>query len=64
MYGGVDFLTQNDFTFKKYLSGQSANSLSSSRIRELAEDQNGNLWIGTEDAGINSLSTATQASHA
>ena len=61
MYGGVDFLTQNDFTFKKYLSGQSANSLSSSRIRELAEDQNGNLWIGTEDAGINSLSTATQA---
>ena len=57
----MDFLTQNDFTFKKYLSGQSANSLSSSRIRELAEDQNGNLWIGTEDAGINSLSTATQA---
>ncbi len=61
MYGGVDYLPQNDFTFRKYLSGRAENTLSSPRVRELAEDQNGNLWIGTEDAGINILSTATHA---
>lgn len=53
MYGGVNYLPNNTFAFRKYLPELQENSLSSRRIRELAEDTNGNLWIGTEDAGIN-----------
>ncbi|MCD8318346.1 MAG: response regulator [Paraprevotella sp.] len=56
MYGGVSYLPNNTFTFRKFLPGNSDHSLSSQRIRELAEDDKGNLWIGTEDAGLNVMS--------
>lgn len=56
MYGGVNYLPNNTFAFRKYLPGYQENSLSSKRIRELTEDGHGNLWIGTEDAGLNVMS--------
>ena len=37
----------------------SENSLNTRRIRELAEDPEGNIWVGTEDNGINILNPAT-----
>ena len=49
-------MPNNTFAFRKYLPGYQESSLSSKRIRELAEDGRGNLWIGTEDAGINVMS--------
>ena len=36
------------------------NSLSGNVVREIHEDRDGNLWIGTEDAGLNKFDTATR----
>ena len=36
------------------------NTLSGNVVREIHQDDNGNLWIGTEDAGLNKYDTATK----
>lgn len=56
MFGGVNYLPNNGIRFSRYQPDAQDNSLSSRRIRELCEDGNGNLWIGTEDNGFNLLS--------
>lgn len=55
MFGGVSYLPNYPFKFDKYVPGSDGNSLNTKRIRGLAEDDNGNIWIGTEDSGINVL---------
>lgn len=59
MFGGVNYLPYHQMAFEKYVPGSDANSLNSKRIRGLAEDANGNIWIGTEDAGISLLDPRT-----
>ena len=46
--------------FEKYVPLNTGQSLSSKRIRELVEDKKGNVWIGTEDGGVNILSRSGQ----
>ncbi|MCL1934015.1 MAG: response regulator [Candidatus Azobacteroides sp.] len=59
MFGGVNYLPNQNMTFDKYVPGSDAYSLSTKRIREMASDDAGNIWIGTEDNGINVLDITT-----
>ena len=52
MYGGVNYQPRTQFSFRNFRPDDTTCPLSSKRIRELAEDGRGNLWIGTEDAGL------------
>lgn len=53
MFGGVDYLPHHDLLFDKYVPGSDGNSLTTKRVREIASDNKGNIWIGTEDDGVN-----------
>lgn len=59
MFGGVNYLPHHQMSFEKYVPGSDANSLDSKRIRGLAEGVDGDIWIGTENAGISILDTHT-----
>nr|WP_294795357.1 two-component regulator propeller domain-containing protein [uncultured Mucilaginibacter sp.] len=60
MYGGgVDYFDPIKNTFKHYRKGNGANHLTSDNIFTLMEDHKGNLWIGTNDAGVMVLDPAT-----
>lgn len=57
-YGGADILLRNKFCFEKY---GIASGLSSQWVRGLAQDGNGNVWIGTENNGLNIFNPLTKA---
>lgn len=59
MYGGVNFFQRNGFRFDRYSSGQKPSSLASKRIRGLAEDGSGLIYIGSEDAGVTTFNPRT-----
>ena len=59
MFGGVDYLPHHDLLFDKYVPGSDGNSLTTKRVREIASDNKGNIWIGTEDDGVNILNIAS-----
>lgn len=59
MFGGVDYLPHRDILFDKYVPGSDYNSLNTKRIREIVEDDKNNIWIGTEDNGVNILNIAS-----
>ncbi|MBQ8774163.1 MAG: hybrid sensor histidine kinase/response regulator, partial [Muribaculaceae bacterium] len=58
-FGGVDYYQRGGLTFERYSVGGNEESLSSKRIRGLAQAPNGNILIGTEEAGINLLNPET-----
>lgn len=41
------------------MPGSDGRSLTTKRIREIASDNKGNIWVGTEDDGINILDIAS-----
>ncbi|MDU1890350.1 MAG: two-component regulator propeller domain-containing protein [Dysgonomonas sp.] len=51
-YGGVNYLSNQSINFNRYVLLSKRNSISSRQIGQLREDAYGNIWIGTEDAGI------------
>ncbi|MDR2087721.1 MAG: response regulator [Dysgonamonadaceae bacterium] len=51
--GGVNYLSKKGIDFEWYIPTSSNLSIGSRRIRELAEDAGGNIWIASEDAGLN-----------
>jgi signal transduction histidine kinase/CheY-like chemotaxis protein/ligand-binding sensor domain-containing protein len=57
--GGVDYFDPEKNTFKHYRKGNGANHLTSDNVFTLMEDHKGNLWIGTNDAGVIVLDPAT-----
>lgn len=59
MYGGVNFFQRNGFHFDRYTSGQEPGSLISKRIRGIAEDADGTIYVGSEDRGFSSYNPAT-----
>ncbi|MGN1245990.1 MAG: two-component regulator propeller domain-containing protein [Muribaculaceae bacterium] len=56
MFGGVEYMARNKFTFEYF--GLSA-GLNSRRVRGLAQDAEGRVWIGSEEQGLNLLNPAT-----
>lgn len=58
MFGGVDYMPRNKFTFEYFGLGA---GLSSRRVRGLAQAADGRIWIGTEEKGLNVLNPSTGA---
>jgi ligand-binding sensor domain-containing protein/signal transduction histidine kinase len=58
-FGGVNYYPKQYHSFRKIFAKSGENSLSGYVVREIHQDGSGNLWIGTEDAGLNKLDTAT-----
>jgi ligand-binding sensor domain-containing protein/nitrogen-specific signal transduction histidine kinase len=58
-FGGINYYSQDNSIFNKYLPHAGRNSISGSDVREICRDKYGHIWIGTEDAGLNRLDPAT-----
>ncbi len=58
-FGGINYYAKQYSTFQKYFADNLINSMRGSAIREIKNDSYGNLWIGTEDAGLNKLDPLT-----
>jgi ligand-binding sensor domain-containing protein/DNA-binding response OmpR family regulator len=57
-FGGADYLANKGFDFECYVpSGLPKNSINSRRLREMKEDTNGNIWIASEDKGLDIFDT-------
>lgn len=56
--GGVSYHSPHQF-FQKHYTQYSKNSLTGNVVHDIRIDAYNNVWIGTEDAGINKLDTKT-----
>lgn len=55
-YGGVNYYTANYNKFHKYFhQSGSRDGFKGSVVHEIVADNRGNLWVGTEDAGLNCI---------
>lgn len=52
-FGGVDYIPKQHSFFETFYPVPNKNSLNGYRVREFACDSKGNLWIATEDQGLN-----------
>lgn len=52
-FGGASYLAKKSIDFEFYVPMHSQNSINSRHLREMQEDANGNIWIASEDAGLN-----------
>ena len=57
-FGGVDYLPKQNTALLSCSPEQNRNSVGGSRIRAFAYDSDNNLWIGTEDNGLDMRSAA------
>jgi len=58
-FGGINYYPRQYNSFTKIFPKSGENSLSGYVAREIHQDDKGHLWIGTEDAGLDKLDTAT-----
>src|SRR5690606_6985483 len=58
-FAGVEYYPNQLTPFKKYFQRIGENSLNGNVVREIHRDYKGNLWLGTEDMGLNKLDPAT-----
>lgn len=56
---GVSYLPQQGMHFMRYVPLMSPGTISSKRIRDLVEDDKGNIWVGTDDHGVNIFNPTT-----
>lgn len=59
-FGGVNYLSNNNTLFDKYLPKDEKGSIKANVIREIHPDVEGNLWVGTEDGGLCYFDTKTK----
>lgn len=58
-FGGINYCSRENARFEKFYPIPGVNSISGEAVREICADSNNNLWIGTEDAGLNKLNLGT-----
>lgn len=58
-FGGISYLPKEYTRFNHFIGGKTHPQLPGNAIREIVPDQYGNLWLGTEDNGINCYNPAT-----
>ncbi len=58
MYGGVDYLPRMDFHCTQYMTRDAVRFPDRIKVRGMATDTSGNIWIGTENEGIYTLDVA------
>ena len=60
-FGGVNYAPRQAFSFEKFIPRVDiANSLHGRRVRGFKEDGKGNIWIATEDGGLNRYDPQTK----
>ncbi|MDR1098420.1 MAG: response regulator [Tannerella sp.] len=60
-FGGANYLANKSFNFECYVPlSHSCKSISSRRLREMKEDSKGNIWIASEDKGLDVFNTRDQ----
>lgn len=60
-FGGVNYLSLNNNTnFTNYTYSLAGNSIPGKIVSAFCEDPDGNLWIGTDDAGLSHLNRTTR----
>lgn len=59
-FGGANYLASKSFNFECYVPSNQRNSINSRRLREMKEDTNGNIWIASEDRGLDIFNTKEQ----
>ena len=57
---GLDCLNPKTGVFKHFNKGKTAKHLSENAISALMEDSKGNIWVGTEEGGVNIFNRTTQ----
>ena len=58
-FGGVNYYPKQYTPIDRYFPRVGENSISGNAIREIKKDSFGNIWIGTEDAGLNKFDPKT-----
>lgn len=58
-FGGISYLPKEYTRFNHFIGGKTHPQLLGNAIREIVPDQYGNLWLGTEDNGINCYNPTT-----
>lgn len=58
-FGGINYYSRQYSAFQKFFPDHSGTSIGGSVVREIESDMYGNIWIGTEDAGLSKLNAAT-----
>lgn len=58
-FGGINYLPSNHHHFTYYIGGKTHPGMLGNTVREICPDQYGNLWLGTEDNGINCFNLQT-----
>lgn len=54
-FGGINFWSSNTEFFKVWNAGTGENHISGNAVSCITEDDNGDIWIGMEDMGINRI---------
>ena len=55
-FGGVNYLPNTNPLFERFVP---QGNMHGRRVREMVQDRNGLVWIGTEDAGLNCMNPQT-----
>lgn len=58
-FGGINYYPKQYASFQKYFPDYTNHSISGSAVREICEDAFHNIWIATEDAGLNKMDPNT-----
>ncbi|MGL4292956.1 MAG: two-component regulator propeller domain-containing protein [Bacteroidales bacterium] len=58
-FGGISYLPATYTPFNYYIGGKTHEGMLGNTIREICPDKYGNLWLGTEDNGINCFAPHT-----
>lgn len=58
-FGGISYLPKEYVCFNRYIGGKTHPQMLGNAVREICPDGYGNLWIGTEDNGINRYNLKT-----
>lgn len=58
-FGGIGYLPPEYTPFNRYIGGKTHPEMLGNAVREIFPDDYGNLWLGTEDNGINRYNLQT-----
>lgn len=58
-FGGIDYMSPSQLQFDKYVPTSTPGSLGAERVRELIQDRDGIIYVGSEDNGLSRFDPST-----